>query len=283
MLTPIDIGAIAGGAIAFIFLLMGMREREARRKGFLIHTSADDPFTGTWREKGGLAEMGRMVIAPIGNGLSFQRFMNHEPLVIRHGKEFEDEYPFLERMDGVPVPMATVFRIDDHTLEFSYRDNGELVFKDTYAVSSDGKHLKVSEEYSGKISKPAIYDRVGPVPEGDAFFGNWQPQTMWIDYTIKTDGETIDWYLGNRRVVKAKFDGNKYLGNNYSRNKATYQFKRLDEFTIKIKVIMSEHFISKEVWQVDNNKLTRTITRPSKLRYALPTRKTSVAEYMRIK
>jgi hypothetical protein len=242
----------------------------------------DDPFTGTWREKDKLAEMSKLIIKPGNDGLSFQRSRYQKPLVISYGKEFVDEYPFLERMEGMPIPIATVFRIDDHTLEFSYRDHGELLFKITYAVSSDGKHLKVSEEYQGKISKPAIYDRVGPVPEGDAFFGNWQPQSMWIDYTIKTDGETFDWYIGDRRIVKAKFDGNIYIGNNYSRNRATYQFKRFNEFTIKM-VIRSERFISKEAWQVDNTKLTRTITRRSKLRYALPTRKTSVSEYMRIK
>ena len=172
MSTPIVLATIAGGAIAFIFFLIGMKKHKAERKRFLI--SKDDQFTGTWRKKGGLTGTGQLIIKPTNNGLSFQRSMNEKPLVVKYGKEFEDNYPFLERMKGLPPIMATVVRVDDHTLEFTYMDDGKLVLKSIYAVSSDGKHLKVSWEYPGRAGKSALYDRVGTSHEGDAFWGTWQ-------------------------------------------------------------------------------------------------------------
>lgn len=260
MPIPALIGIIAGSVLAFIFLLLGkIKELETRNKRFLIHTSAVDPFTGTWREKGELANR-RLTIAPTGNGLSFQRFIDEEPFLIGYGKDFEDEYPFIDRMYDEPVPIATVLRIDDRTLEFSYKHNGEIILKCTYAASSDGRQLEASWEYTiGGKNRPALYDRVGSVPEGDTFFGTWQPHSDWADVTIIIRGKTIDWYAGDLHVVKGKFDGKKYRGDNYSSKNATYRFRRLNYHTIEI-AIDAEQFVSCGVWQLQGSALTLTST-----------------------
>jgi hypothetical protein len=250
-------------------------------------TETDDPFTGTWREvrKGTSAKMGQLAIIPSSDGLSFQHAFL-KPTVISYGKEFVDDLMFADRAPGSPPIMVAVFRIDDHTLELSYKEYGELILKNTYAVSSDGKHLKESGEFKGRTNKSAMeYDRIGPVPEGDAFFGIWQSDKLAYVTTIKFDGETIDWSVGDIHVVKAKLDGKKHK-RIYSRKKTTtYQFKRLDDHTIKV-VIKSERSNSREVWQVHGNMLTRT-SRTSILSWLSDldsgNRRTHVSEYERVK
>lgn len=174
MLTPMDIGIIAGGLIAFVFFLIGMKDRNATRNGSIIFAKREGPLAVTRKAKGCLAEMGRLVIAPSGDGLSFRRSIYEEPQVIIYGKEFADDSFYPERMAGLPPVMATVVRVDDHALEFSYRDNGELVFQCIYAVSPNGKQLKAIGLYSGRSANSTIYKRIGSIPDGDAFFGTWQ-------------------------------------------------------------------------------------------------------------
>jgi hypothetical protein len=247
-----------------------------------FNKATDDPFTGVWRDNGAIAKMGQLIITPSGDGLSFRRSIYEEPLMISYGKEFVDHYPFLERME-VPHIMATVVRIDDQTLEFSYREDGRLFLKNTYAVSSDGKHLKLSTEYTGGTGRSTIYDRDGPVPDGDAFFGTWNSPLSKMAYiTIKADREKIDWYGGALHIVKAKFDGKKYNGDNSSNKATTYQFKRLDDHTIEM-VMKSEQFNSREVWKVQSNTLTRTTTHMAFGNQNSGTQRNSASEYRRVK
>lgn len=78
-----------------------------------------------------------------------------------------------------------------HTLRM---DDGVLVLKNTYAVSPDGNHLKVSWEYPGRTGKSAMYNRVQLPLEGDAFWGAWQPSTSrpWDDQHAGTQS-TLLW------------------------------------------------------------------------------------------
>jgi hypothetical protein len=277
VLLFVVLAPIAGAVIASIFYLIRMEEREAGKRGFILSTATDDPFTGMWREKGGLSGNRRLAIKPSGDGLSFQESMSGEPLVISYGVEFGDERRFIEAMDPV---MITVVRVDGHTLEFSYRSCNTLFLKDTYTVSSDGKHLIENWEYTGGRNKLAIYNRIRRVRKGDAFFGTWQLRTYAT--TIKADRETIDWYVGDIHIVKAKFDRKDYKGDNPGNKKATYRFHRLDEHTIEM-AMKSELSVLKEVWQVHNNTLKRTAIYIFRCDRYLEGPRTSVTEYQRIK
>ena len=174
MSVLIVLGILAGAVIVFLFFLMRMKEREARTNVFLISAKREKPFTGKRKFKGRLAEMGRLVIEPNGDGLSFRRSMYEKPLVISYGKEYADESFYPERIANLPPVMATVVRVDDHALEFSYRDDGKLVFQCIYAVSPNGKQMKEIGLYSGRSAHSTIYKRIGSIPDGDAFFGTWQ-------------------------------------------------------------------------------------------------------------
>ena len=277
MPTLIVLATIAGAAIAFVFFLIEMKEREAGRKGLLISGGTGDPFTGTWREKGGLAEKGRMAIKPNGDGLSFQYSVYQDSLLINYGEEFVDQYQFLEILEPI---MTTVVRVDSHTLEFSYRSDGRPILKNTYTASSDGKHLIAVWEYSGGTNASAIYDRVGWSHKGDAFFGTWRSGTYLMK--IKAYGETIDWFVGDIHVVKAKFDGEEYKGDNSSNKTTTYKFKRLDDHRIEM-VMKSELSYSNEAWQVHNNMLTRTATYIPGGDQTSGTPMTSISKYERVR
>jgi hypothetical protein len=245
-----------------------------------IALASDDPFTGTWREvpsKTGDSVQDQLIMAPIGDGITIQETGN-KPTTASYGKDIPYE-------GGSTI---NIVKVDDHTLTSTIViNNGKNVIKETGTVSFDGKHYTRSLETIGNGRKPLIleYDRVGSVQSGDAFFGTWKsiPRPP-LTYTLKVDGETFDWSIGDRHTVTAKFDGKEYKRDNGT---FTMQLKRIDDHTIEIvqkpsndksKELFNGREL-KDLWQVNGNTLIVTGTRQSPNNV----QSKSVVEFERIK
>jgi hypothetical protein len=212
---------------------------------------ADDPFTAVWRATS------QLIMAPTADGISIQP-NGEKPIIATYGKDY--------LMTGYT---ANTVRVDDHTLKtthFSLMD-GKVTSIRTETVSPDGKHYiqeyGLPPELSQRgVSRKVEYDRVGPVPSGDAYFGTWR-QTSPLDiYTIKIEGETFALINNGRPNFAVKLDGNESES-----SLLTFQAKRIDAQTIEVilkRTLGPKVEELKTLYQVKGDILieTRTTTTP---------------------
>jgi hypothetical protein len=235
--------------------------------------AADDPFTGTWRMVPPSLGNGapqqqvpqQLIVSPMEGGISIQR-SSEKPIAGKYGQD-------LAIADGSTI---NIVRVDDHNIKNTISQNGKITGTQTGSVSPDGKRYSWIWERVGGGKTTLGYDRVGPVPAGDAFFGTWQvvlsnprpEQSGPSTYTLIVDGETFDWSIGDRHTVTAKFDGKEYKRDNGT---FTMQLKRIDDHTIEIvqkpsndkaKELFNGREL-KDLWQVNGNTLIVTGTRQS--------------------
>jgi hypothetical protein len=216
--------------------------------------AADDPFTGTWRalpSKTAVEQANSLVLAPSAGGISIQE-RGGKPTIAKYG----EESPF-------EVGTINVVRIDDHHLATTMSLDGKVLIKETGTVSPDGKQYVRKQEFvtRGSISAAIQYDRVGPVPAGDAFFGTWQ-QTLPIrkdagpvTYTIRIDGDAFDFVGSDSSNWKGKLDGKEYK---QPEDGQTMQARRIDAQTIELSFKTPEGISATMLWQVKGNTLIRT-------------------------
>jgi hypothetical protein len=213
--------------------------------------AADDPFTGTWRETT------QMIIKPNGEGIS--REQGGLQIDIHYGKDI-----VVERT-GATIKMV---RVDDHTLKTTVSSGGKIVDNITTTVSPDGKHYTQKEEHEGTAATPVEeYERVGPVPSGDAFWGTWRRISPPLDtYTIKIDGDLFDNKIEGPypHSLTTKLDGKE---SKIGRSNATEQAKRIDAQTIEMIEKSPEGLeVGKILFQVKGDTLieTNTLTLPDR-------------------
>ena len=136
---------------------------------WMIALAADDPFTGTWRDR--MVEFPLMVLAPASGGISIQE-----------GTGKPEIYPYGEDTPVVPSKgmrggfksTRNIVRIDSHTIKGTLSVDGNAMSNATGTASADGKHYTLATDYSDGSKGTTEYDRVGPVPSGDLFFGTWR-------------------------------------------------------------------------------------------------------------
>ncbi len=247
----------------------------------IIAFGADDPFTGAWRlvqvpsNRGGNPparvklipssdgfsvqnnSSNKLVLSPNSNGITIQAVEGGKPNVLQYGKDYLSD-------DG--TTWNTV-RVNDHTLKSTFTQGGKILANETATVSPDGKHYTRVQELVGSPRKETLeYDRVGPVPAGDAFFGTWQEivkETGPLTYRIKIDGDTFEIGAdGTPGVFKAKLDGKEQKHPTFN---ATMQAKRKDAQTIEILFKNPADLASNGpgrpmLWQVDGKRLTLTLS-----------------------
>lgn len=211
-----------------------------------IAVAGNDPFTGTWRNHSTM-----VIMKPIDNGISFQDELEQPaPIAIIYGKD-------LKLKNG---GFLNLVRVSDHMVSATSK-RGAAVFKETGTVSSNGKHYTRIRQLLGDPDKITFeYDRVGPVPAGDAFCGTWQQVNLLV---IKVDGDNFDWSSGDIHVLTARRDGKECKSDLPGRT--TYSLKRTDRPTIEIVTKTTEGWAPpalrngrKEIWQVQGDTLTRT-------------------------
>jgi len=222
-----------------------------------LSMSADDPFTGTWRQVNAKTEsqnQGQLILTPNGDGITIQQ--DGQTMIARYGKDST-----LQRVDAsIPVTINIV-RIDSHTLKSTFALDGKIIANETATVSADGKRYSRVQEQVGIEGKTTIeFERVGPISSGDAFLGTWQriprPTTAGpLTLTFIVDAETFDWSQRDRHMATAKFDGKDYKIEN-SNN--TVQVKRIDDHTIEIVQKLADIPVATIVFQVRSNSLTRS-------------------------
>jgi TPR repeat protein len=192
---------------------------------------ANDPFTGTWKE------ISQMIITPAADGISIQR-NGEKPIIASYGKDY-----LLTRVT------ANTVRVDDHTLKTTtFSLDGKVISKSTETVSPDGKHYIQESAVPSEVSQRVFgieYDRVGPVPSGDAFFGTWRRTSNLNIQTIKVEGETFTLLDNGRLRFAQKLDGKESEGklltprvtridSQTTELTQTYQAKRIDSQTIEV-------------------------------------------------
>jgi hypothetical protein len=217
--------------------------------------AADDPFNGTWQTKyDSFPQLRQLIIAPVDGGVSIQQGEG-KPEIILYGKD-------TLRADGNTINAT---RIDGHTIKTTTSRDGKVLQSTTGTVSADGMQFTPIIESDGGRMTPRAYDRIGPVPSGDAFFGTWKQNVVPTIYVLKVDSETFDWTLNGKPRLTAKFDGTEYknsLG-------AMTTLKRIDPYTIemisKLPAPKASNDLAsklppemKMVWKVKNNTLTLT-------------------------
>jgi hypothetical protein len=242
---------------------------------------AAEPFTGAWRQvpvpsnKGGSNSdqlrlipssdgfsvqnnsPSKLFLSPNSDGITIQATEGGKPNVLHYGKDYPSE-------DG--TTWNTV-RIDSHTLKSTFTQGGKVRLNETATVSPDGKHYtRIREAVGFPLKETLEYNRIGPVPAGDAFFGTWQEivkETGPMTYRIKVEGDTFEIGAdGAPGVFKAKLDGKEYKHPTYD---TTMQAKRRDAQTIEILFKNPADLASKGpgrpmLWQVKGNMLTLTLS-----------------------
>ena len=197
--------------------------------------TADDPFTGTWREKI------EMTISPYGDGFSIQAPDGTQQNIGKFGQN-------VLWADGSTV---NIVRVDGHNLISTVlNDDGGVIVNETASVSPDGnKYTRVRKYTTFPREEILEFERVGKTPEGDAFFGTWRRTSPLNIYTIKIDGDAYDIALDNSsrlgmvtanpsflgmamRGWNGKLDGKEYKG---PTDDVTTQARRIDAQTIEIK------------------------------------------------
>jgi hypothetical protein len=221
-----------------------------------ITFAADDPITGTWRrvpsKTGGnnLGQSNRLILAPTSDGISVQQGES-KPDIAYYGKDS----PF------AGGGTYNIVRVDAHNLKSTASLDGKVLINETAAVSPDGKHYTRILEMVGAARKATIeYERVGPIPSGDAFFGTWQEiarpsQTGPLTYTVMIDGDTFDFSGSNGSIYKGKLDGKEYKR---PEDDSTMQARRIDGQTIELSFRTVQGIAATHLWQLKGNNLTRT-------------------------
>ena len=195
----------------------------------LVHaaaaSAADDPFTGTWQETI------LLILAPVSGGISIQDG-TQKPEIVLYGQD-------TPRTNGFTT---NTVRIDDRTLQSTISRNGEVSFNETATSSADGKHFARVEEFLDSSKLTYEYDRIGPVPSGDLFFGSWKQilvnigaRTISRARTVKVDGDSFEWTGPGplKPGLTGKFDGREYQGRGFF-GIFTYVLKRTDDHTIEM-------------------------------------------------
>ena len=238
----------------------------------VITFAADDPFTGTWREIPSRTDSGgqsNLILTPNGDGITIEGG-NGQKGIIRYGKDYLSS-------DGTTW---NIIRVDDHTLKSTFALNGKIIVNETATASPDGKRYTRAQQRVGSTETTTMeFERVGPVPTGDAFFGTWKPavgagEAGPLTYTLKVDRETCEISRYGKHWVTAKFDGKDYKLEDGSNS--TVQLKRVDNHTFEMVQKFDSISLQTVIWQVQGNTLTRTVSRP---RAQQPT----VREFERIK
>jgi hypothetical protein len=241
---------------------------------------ADDPFTGTWRDR--MVDYPQLILAPVSGGISIQEGTG-KPEIVPYGEETPVLAP-----EGIRQRFKTtrnIVRIDDHTLKSTVSNDGEVGIRETATASADGKHFTRVQEFGENRKIITDYERVGPVPPGDLFFGTWKRAVSKNSptRTIKTDGDSFEWstngpFPGMAPGLTGKFDSKEYQGSGLL-SSSTYRLKRVDDHTIEIVRTMLPReipkelaagmspelaarikagFETRELWQVKGNILTIT-------------------------
>jgi hypothetical protein len=219
--------------------------------------AADDPFTGTWQRvppktgDNNQSQLNQLILKPASDGISIQQGAS-KPDIAHYGK------------DSLFQGGATwnIVRVNDHNLKSTASLDGKILINETATVSSDGKHYTRIQVMVGDARKSTIeYERVGPVPTGDAFFGTWQQilpkpkETGPLTYTIKIDGDTFDFSGSSGSSYKGKLDGKEY---NHPEDGSTIQARRIDGQTIELSFRTTQGIAATQLWQLKGNNLTRT-------------------------
>jgi hypothetical protein len=239
-----------------------------------ITFAVDDPFTGTWRETA------QMIILPNGDGYSFQ-LNGEKPSIHIYGKDSLAN-------DGSTVKFV---RVDSHHLTGTIGTNVRTLLNETATISPDGKRYTRTREFVGASFKEILeYDRVGPVPTGDAFFGTWKQTSPLKTLTIKVNGDMFNeaqrrnppLRIENRTIsepnLTLKLGGKESKG----ADGVTHQAKRIDAQTIEViqkTASDTNTFEQTTLYQVKGNTLIETTTS------TLPNRKPSetITNFERIK
>jgi hypothetical protein len=184
-----------------------------------VALAADDPITGTWRETS------QWILTAVPDGISFQENQN-KPEVAHFGKDSQFS-------DGSTVNLV---RNDNHTFTTAETITGtgdrKLIFKETVTTSPDGKQLtRIQELPMSQGRTSVLYQRVGSVPAGDAFFGSWRLISPLGTIAIKIDGGTITFTENGGRTFTAKMDGEPANG---PMPRISVRVKRIDAKTIEI-------------------------------------------------
>jgi hypothetical protein len=247
----------------------------------VIAFGAADPFTGAWRQVQVPSNKGnskpdqlrlipssdgfsiknnsssKLILSPNSNGITIQASEGGKPNILQYGKDYLSN-------DG--TTWNTV-RVTDHMLKSAFTQGGKIIINETATVSPDGKRYTRIRELVGSPRKETLeYNRVGPAPAGDAFFGTWQEivsETGPLTYRIKVEGDTFEIGAdGTPEVFRAKLDGKEHKHPTYE---ATMQAKRSDAQTIEILFKNSADLASKGpgrpmLWQVKGDTLTLTLS-----------------------
>jgi len=191
-----------------------------------------DPFTGTWRLDPSQtldSNPTQLMLKPSGNGISFQ-LDSQKPNTADYGKDSPLN-------NGYTI---NIVRVDGHTLSSIIRRDGQVVLKETGTASADGRRYTRIQERTGAngpYKTIFVFKRVGAAPEGDSFLGSWREevsktkQEPQLTYTLKVDGDNLDFATNRRHVITAKFDGKDYKQDG---SDITMSLKRLDAQTIEI-------------------------------------------------
>ena len=203
-----------------------------------IGFAADDPLTGKWRQMPSYPM--QMVIAPGSNGFSMQRD-EEAPSINKWGSDNHND-------DGT---MSDIARVDNHTLKSTISQNGTVTGTQTGRVSPDGKRYTWIWEREGITGATSLeYERIGPVPAGDSFYGTWKiiptppnpNESGPLTYMIKVDGDAYDIAINSRgfngQIMpswKGKLDGKQYKGPEGLEGHSITQARRIDAQTIEVK------------------------------------------------
>lgn len=196
--------------------------------------ASDDPFLGRWKEDPAKAQHDTPSVTTFAIKGDEWTQTNSEIGTHYTAKPDGREYP----VTGNPsIDIVLLKRIDDHTIERTFKKAGSVINTVRATVSQDGNTL-TSTIVAGPISGTVVRDRVGQGSGANVFDGSWRenfakenelnPRSV---LTITKDGDSYQIAYSEGLSYSTKMDGKDTKVNKM--NGSFVALKRIDDRTIE--------------------------------------------------